>query len=249
MMELFLVGCGTGNPDHITMEGLKALRMAQLILLPVKGEQKSALADIRREILAIHLGTATPQIRTFEIPSRRTDIPYQQAVLRWHDEIAKRWQAALNAASSPERVALMIWGDPSVYDSAIRIAERLTPVPQITVIPGISAIQVLTAAHKLPLNRLAGNITIMTGRNLREHGIDDNIDDIVVMLDGECSFTSLPAQNFDIYWGAYLGMAEQILCFGRLADIADEIIRVRAEARARHGWIMDSYLLRRRPQS
>ena len=36
MMKLFLVGCGTGNPDHITMEGLKALRAAQLILLPVK---------------------------------------------------------------------------------------------------------------------------------------------------------------------------------------------------------------------
>ena len=90
MMKLFLVGCGTGNPDHITMEGLKALRAAQLILLPVKGTRKSALADIRREILTTHLGTDAPQIQTFEIPSREPDIPYQQAVLRWHDE--RRWR-------------------------------------------------------------------------------------------------------------------------------------------------------------
>lgn len=247
MMKLFLVGCGTGNPDHITMEGLKALRAAQLILLPVKGTRKSALADIRREILTTHLGTDAPQIQTFEIPSREPDIPYQQAVLRWHDEIAHRWQAALTKASSPEKVALMIWGDPSLYDSAIRIAERLRPVPEIQVIPGISAIQVLTAAHKIPLNRLAGDITIMTGRNLRETGIDDSIDNVVVMLDGETSFTTLSADAFDIYWGAYLGMTEQILLSGRLADIADEIIHLRAEARTRHGWIMDSYLLRRRP--
>ncbi len=31
---------------------------------------------------------------------------------------------------------------------------------------------------------------------------------------------------------------------GRLADVIDEVRRVRAEARARHGWIMDTYLLR-----
>jgi precorrin-6A synthase len=142
MMELFLVGCGTGNPDHLTMQGLSALRSAELILLPTKGAQKSALADIRYQILQTHLGASMPQIQNFEIPSRASDIPYQQAVLRWHDEIADRWQTALAKASSPQKVALMIWGDPSVYDSAMRIAERLRPVPEITVIPGISAIQV-----------------------------------------------------------------------------------------------------------
>jgi len=246
MMELFLVGCGTGNPDHLTMQGLSALRSAELILLPTKGAQKSALADIRYQILQTHLGASMPQIQNFEIPSRASDIPYQQAVLRWHDEIADRWQTALAKASSPQKVALMIWGDPSVYDSAMRIAERLKPVPEITVIPGISAIQVLTAAHQIPLNRLAGNITIMTGRNLRETGIDDHINDVVVMLDGECSFTSLPSDAFDIYWGAYLGMPQQLLISGRLTDVAEDIISIRAEARTTNGWIMDSYLLRRK---
>ena len=75
MMKIISGRCGTGNPDHITMEGLKALRAAQLILLPVKGTRKSALADIQRGFLTTHLGTDAPQIQTFEIPSREPDIP------------------------------------------------------------------------------------------------------------------------------------------------------------------------------
>ncbi len=247
MMELFLVGCGTGNPDHITMQGLSALRSADLILLPVKGTQKSALADLRYQILATHLGTDTPKIQVFEIPTRASDIPYQQAVTRWHDEIALSWQAALAEFSpAPQKTALMIWGDPSLYDSAMRIAQRLTPSPHITVIPGISAIQVLTAAHKIPLNQLAKDVVIMTGRNLRERGILDDIDSVVVMLDGECSFQSLDQERFDIYWGAYLGMPQEVLISGSLADVAEDIISIRAEARSQYGWIMDSYLLRRK---
>jgi precorrin-6A synthase len=31
-----------------------------------------------------------------------------------------------------------------------------------------------------------------------------------------------------------------------VADVADEIRRLRSEARERKGWVMDSYLLRRR---
>ena len=32
---------------------------------------------------------------------------------------------------------------------------------------------------------------------------------------------------------------------GPLAEVADQIVEVRAEARRRKGWIMDTYLLRR----
>jgi precorrin-6A synthase len=37
-----------------------------------------------------------------------------------------------------------------------------------------------------------------------------------------------------------------LLAAGPVAEVADEIIRTRTEARERHGWIMDTYLLRRR---
>ena len=65
------------------------------------------------------------------------------------------------------------------------------------------------------------------------------------MLDGQCSFQSLPAKDFDIWWGAYLGMAQQALAAGPLQETGEEIRARRAALRAEHGWIMDVYLLRR----
>jgi precorrin-6A synthase len=65
------------------------------------------------------------------------------------------------------------------------------------------------------------------------------------MLDGNCSFTTLD-DDVDIYWGAYVGTADEILISGALHDVADEILRVRAAAKRTNGWVMDTYLLSRR---
>ena len=66
------------------------------------------------------------------------------------------------------------------------------------------------------------------------------------MLDGENSFTTLPPQDFEIFWGAYLGLEAEILVSGPLADVSERIVETRRLERARHGWIMDTYLLRRK---
>ena len=44
----------------------------------------------------------------------------------------------------------------------------------------------------------------------------------------------------------YLALADEILVAGPLDEVADDIVRCRAEARQRKGWIFDIYLLRRR---
>nr|BFE68963.1 hypothetical protein GCM10020092_022640 [Actinoplanes digitatis] len=66
------------------------------------------------------------------------------------------------------------------------------------------------------------------------------------MLDAHQTFGTVDAENVEIFWGAYLGTEDELLVAGPLDEVADEIRRVRAEARERHGWIMDTYLLRRR---
>ena len=68
---------------------------------------------------------------------------------------------------------------------------------------------------------------------------------MVVMLDGACSFADLSEPGLHIWWGAFLGMPEQVLVSGPLPEVANQIKATRAEARARHGWLMDTYLLRR----
>lgn len=245
MIRLTLIGIGTGNPDHLTRAAIGAINDADLILLPRKGDAKSDLLDLRRSILTDVL-TAPARIVEFDMPERAETPSYLDAVTDWHDAIAALWmeQVALHLPDGGS-LALLVWGDPSLYDSSLRIAERLKPDVEVSIVPGITSIQALTAAHAICLNDLAEPVLITTGRQLREKGWPSSADRLVVMLDGRCAFQTLPPEDIDIWWGAYLGMAHQALCHGPLHEVGEDIIRRRAELRQRHGWIMDIYMLRR----
>src|SRR6185436_3139735 len=92
------------------------------------------------------------------------------------------------------------------------------------VVPGISAVQVLTARHRITLNTVAQPVEITTGRRLAE-GWPAGVDTVVVMLDGEETYRRFTAEDIDIYWGAYLGTPHEILIAGRLCEVAEEIHR------------------------
>ncbi|ASP21219.1 precorrin 6A synthase [Antarctobacter heliothermus] len=242
LTELWLVGIGTGNPEHVTLEGQRALREAAVVLIPRKGAAKEDLAELRLGILRASGSYA--RVIPFEMPVRDEGLPYAERVERWHDAIATRWVAALEGA--PEGpVALLVWGDPGLYDSTLRIAARLDPAPRVRVVPGVTALQALTSAHAVPFNTVNGAVVVTTGRRLRDHGWPEGAGTVVVMLDGECSFQSLDPTGISIWWGGFLGMAEQVLEAGPLAEAGPKIVAARAEARAKHGWIMDTYLMRR----
>lgn len=251
MITLTLIGMGSGSPQHLTLEGVAALQAADLILLPDKGDDKAELRAVRELICAEHLG---PNVKTvqFSIPNREDDPSYLAAVERWHDAIARRWLDAI--AAHEERiaqVALLIWGDPSLYDSSLRIAERLPGLGltvQLRVVPGITSVQALTAAHGIPLNALAGSVLFTTARQLRQHGWPQGQQRIVVMLDAGAAYEVLPGHDYDIWWGAYVGMPQQVLIQGQLSEVAPLIQQQRAELRARFGWIMDVYILAQRSQ-
>lgn len=245
MRELILIGIGTGNPDHLSFEGARAINEADLILVPRKGPDKADLADLRREILARVLSNPAARVVEFDLPRRDAENPdYRAGVDDWHAAIALAWAEAADLPGA-DRVALLVWGDPALYDSTLRIATRLPAPPQIRVVPGITAIQALAAAHAIPLNEIGAPFMVTTGRQLREAGFPPGCDTCLVMLDGSCSFETLPPEGIRIWWGAYLGMAAQILEAGPLAEAGPRIIARRAAARAEHGWIMDIYLLRR----
>ncbi|RUS63306.1 precorrin-6A synthase (deacetylating) [Pseudorhodobacter sp. E13] len=250
MTELFLIGIGTGNPDHLTLQAIKALNAADLILIPRKGDEKAELAQIRRSICADVLTNTATRIVEFDLPQRDPATPdYVQRVEDWHDAIAAVWAKAIAAAPAPKgRVALLVWGDPSLYDSTLRIASRLRPQPNITVVPGITSLQGLTAAHAIPLNDLAAPFTVTTGRQLRDKGWPPGSDRIAVMLDGETSFQHIAAAGVTIWWGAYVGMPQQCILSGPLTDTAPAIVARRKALREAHGWIMDIYILQREPR-
>ena len=244
MITLSLIGIGTGNPGHLTAEAVQALNAADLILLPRKGEEKSDLADIRHLILSQVLTTPVP-VAEYDVPQRADQTDYLGAVNDWHDAIAALWLDAITARlPQGGTVALMVWGDPSLYDSTLRIAARL-PGVAVKVIPGITSLQVLTAAHAIPLNTLAAPVTITTGRQLRDHGWPEGAVTLAVMLDKGGAFTTIYPADTIIWWGAYVGMPQQALIHGPLSEVSEDILSTRAHLRAEHGWIMDIYLLRR----
>lgn len=247
MIDLHLIGIGTGNPDHLTRAAERAMRAADLILLPRKRADTADLLDLRLSLCAEVLDGST-RVATFDLPERDGAAPYRVAVEEWHDAIAARWTGAI-AEHLPQggRLALLVWGDPSLYDSTLRIAARLAAggmAMRVTVVPGITSLQALTAAHAIPLNTVGAPVLVTTGRRLAT-GWPEGADSVAVMLDGECTFERIEPAGVHIWWGAYLGMPQQALAAGPLAEVAPGLRARRAALRAAHGWIMDTYLLRR----
>jgi precorrin-6A synthase len=247
MLTLSLIGIGCGDPEQLTLVAIRAINAADLILIPRKGAVKSDLAELRRAICADVITNDRTRIAEFDLPVRDAgETDYRRGVDEWHDRVAETWSQTIAGHLGREgRVALLIWGDPSLYDSSLRIARRLNPVPVIEVVPGITSIQALCAAHALPLNDIGGPFLVTTGRRLREGGWPPGTDTVVVMLDGGTAFQSLDASGLHIWWGAYLGMPDQIVMSGELSEVGPRIVAARHEARERHGWIMDSYILKR----
>jgi precorrin-6A synthase len=247
-----IIGIGTGDPDHVTVQAVKALNEVDVFFLVDKGRDTESLLDLRREICERHITARS--YRFVEIPDAERDrgaAAYTAAVEDWHDERAVRYARVLDAElRDGECGAFLVWGDPGLYDSTLRIVgdivnQRGTEL-DVEVVPGISSVQVLAARHRVPLNRIGEAVHVTTGRNLRA-GWPDGVDNVVVMLDGECSFATIEQpERFDIYWGAYLGTEHEVLRAGNLRDVSDDIQRTRRAARESHGWIMDTYLLRRR---
>ncbi|MCU4181596.1 precorrin-6A synthase (deacetylating) [Bosea sp. BH3] len=251
MRKILIIGIGAGNPDHMTVEAIEALNRADVLFIPDKGEEKAALRALRETICRRFIRKPGYRTVPVAIPKRaEAGDNYRGVVDDWHERIAAGYRALFEAElHEGQNGALLVWGDPALYDSTLRIIERVAAsglALDWQVYPGISSVQVLAARHRIPLNTIGGPILVTTGRRLAA-GFPADQDSVVVMLDGEQAFAAINPQDIDIWWGAYLGTPDEILMAGPLAEITAEIARVRAQARARHGWIMDTYLLRRRP--
>jgi precorrin-6A synthase len=256
--ELLVIGMGPGHPDQVTVQAVAALNRTEVFFLIDKGDAKSGLNAAREEILRRHV--TRPGYRVVDIPEPPRDRSpsltadgYQGAVTGWHAARAELIAAALDTELGPDGVgAFLVWGDPSVYDSMLRIVDRVralgTVVFGCTVIPGVTSVQALAAAHRIPLNRIGEPIHITPARRLGqlpEPGLPDGLDSAVVMLDSGFTAAGFAERDLSVFWGAYLGTGDEVLISGSLGEVAGEISETRARLRDEHGWIMDSYLLRR----
>jgi precorrin-6A synthase len=251
MKKVFVIGIGAGNPDYVTVQAINALNQVDVFFIMDKGREKEDLSRLRKEICERYIKDKSYRtVETTDPPRDRSAPSYEPAVRAWHDQRAGIYERLIGEELGEDECgAFLVWGDPSLYDSTLRIIDQIIARGAVAfeyeVIPGISAVQALAARHKVALNRIGRSIHITTGRKITE-GLPNNIDDVIVMLDADCSFKALGDSNFDIYWGAYIGTEDEILVAGNLRELMDDIERTRAEAKARKGWVMDTYLLRKR---
>ncbi len=253
MRKLYIIGIGAGNPEYVTVQAIKALNAVNVFFFLNKGEDKADLLLLRKEICERYIEGQSYRIVEATDPIRDLSIAdYTARVERWHHERVLLYEALMERELGDEESgAFLVWGDPSLYDSTLRIIDQIAARGKIPfdyeVIPGITSIQALAARHRIPINGIGDSVLITTGRQLSA-SIPDNIEKLVVMLDGQCSFKTLPDQDYDIFWGAYLGMDDEVLLSGRLSETANTIETVRNELRNRHGWVMDTYVLSKRSE-
>lgn len=243
MRKILIIGIGAGNPDYLTVQAIDALNRVDVFFIPDKGTEKAALRELRETILARFIKGTDYKTIGVDMPKRRVaGEDYRGSVDDWHAALTAGYEKLFaEHLNDGEIGGFLVWGDPMLYDSTLRILDKLDA--EVEVIPGITAIQALAARHKIAINRIGEPVLLTTGRKAMD-GLPEGVDS-VVMLDGDQAFAHVPG-DYDIFWGAYLGTKEEILVSGKLADVKDEIAYKRASARAANGWIMDTYLLRRR---
>jgi precorrin-6A synthase len=248
MRKVSIIGIGAGNPDHLTVQAIEALNRVDVFFVPDKGVEKAGLRQLRMEICDRFIKDRPYRVVDVTVPRRGKQFSdYRASVAEWHAEIEAMYADLLREElRDGERGGFLVWGDPSLYDSTLRIIRNVSAkglAMEYEVVPGITSVQALAARHRISLNSIGEPVLITTGRKLPESlGVDRC--NTVVLLDGDCAFSRLDGDAFDIFWGASLGTPDETVIAGRLAEVADDIKEAREQVRRKRGWVMDTYLLR-----
>ena len=243
-----VVGIGCGHPDQLTVEAVEALKSADIAIVARKRTDDPLVvareALIERHAAGLCIVEVEDPDRDRSASATATKAGYEGVVADWHDARAERYEQVLRDAGGT--AVFLVWGDPAFYDSTIRIVERILARGNVAfewdVLPGISALQLLAARHRIVLHEVGQPILITTGRRLRE-AVEAGAENVLVMLSGSVDLAGL--DDWHIWWGANLGTSSEQLIAGRAGDVAEQIDEARTVAKAVSGWVMDVYLLRR----
>lgn len=250
MKTILIIGIGAGDPDYLTVQAINALNRADLFFLMDKGNAKEKLIALRKTICDRFIKGRSYRFVEDQCPERvRGVADYRGSVVDLNDDKQQVFERMIgDQMADGECGAFLVWGDPALYDSTLRIMEEIQRSGrhqiEYEVIPGITSLQALAARHRICFNSIGQAFQVTPARRLAE-GFPDGLDSVLVMLDAQDTYTRFVGQGMHIYWGAYVGTDDEVLRAGPLDELAEDIQQLRAALRKQHGWIMDSYLLRR----
>src|SRR4051794_32300798 len=193
MRKIYAIGIGAGDPEHLTIQAIRRINQADVFFVLDKGREKADLVKARQEILDRFVEHPAYRMVRAEDPARDRDpADYRAAVAEWHSARAELYERLIRDELTENQTgAFLVWGDPALYDSTITLIEAVLARGNVEfayeVIPGISSLSALTAAHRTTMNQIGRPVQITTGRRL-EAGWPEGTDDVFVMLDANCTF-------------------------------------------------------------
>ncbi|WP_298815413.1 precorrin-2 C(20)-methyltransferase [Chloroflexus sp.] len=142
--ELTVIGLGPGDPELITLKGLRALQAADIIFAPQNRDGDSSIA---LRIADLWIDHDRQRIVTLPLPMTRDS-----------GQLRPAWQAAAAVMTAglrerPRGVYLLL-GDPLLYGTFVylwRELRTLAPDLPVKIIPGVTSFAAAAAAGGLPL--------------------------------------------------------------------------------------------------
>ncbi|MCY4231492.1 MAG: precorrin-2 C(20)-methyltransferase [Alphaproteobacteria bacterium] len=128
------VGVGPGDPELLTLKGLRIIRQADVLAFPAPLEGES----FARAIVASHLDGSQIEL-PIRMPMQASRFPAKAV----YDQAAQEIAAHLKAAQG---VAVLCQGDPFLYGSFLYLFARLSADWPVEVVPGISSLTACAAA-------------------------------------------------------------------------------------------------------
>ena len=146
---LFGIGVGPGDPELMTLKGIRVLARVPVIAYPAP----EGGASFARAIAAPH------------IPSGRIEIalaiPMVPGLSPHHESYARHAEALSRHLAAGKDVAVLCEGDPFLYGSFVQLFERLAPSFPVEVVPGISSLLAGSAQAKFPLATRAESLAVI----------------------------------------------------------------------------------------
>ena len=155
--RLYVVGIGPGDPELLTVKGMRALMAVSTIVVPKGREEGGSMAlSIVKQIVDLH----DKEIIEAHFPMREAKEGDEALVGKW-DKTVKE---ILGALSKGGDIAFITLGDPTLYSTFFYIYRRLVdaePDIDIEIIPGVSSINAGASRAMVALGLGEGRIAVI----------------------------------------------------------------------------------------
>lgn len=167
--KLYVIGVGPGDPELLTIKGMRILNETSCVCVPKGREEGSSLAlSIVKQIVNLE----GKEIIEAHFPMKKTRNSDHGSELdpKW-DETVKAVSSRLNKGID---MAFITIGDPTIYSTFFYLYDRLleaNPDLRVEIIPGVSSINASAARATISLGLADEKIALLPATylgNLRE---------------------------------------------------------------------------------